>query len=79
MYISCFSAQFQGDESDLNMLHGSDTVDNAENELSKLFNVQQTFAVIKPDAMSQKGIFFSERTQLIKYFFHQTIYDDSFS
>ena len=37
------------------MIHGSDTPENAENELSKLFNLQQTCAVIKPDAMSQKG------------------------
>jgi len=38
------------------MLHGSDTAENAENELSKLFDVQQTFAVIKPDAMPEKGL-----------------------
>ena len=48
-------AQFQGDDAEMNMLHGSDTISTAENELSKLFKLQQTVAVIKPNAMTQKG------------------------
>jgi len=37
------------------MLHGSDSPETAEKELSKFFAVEQTLAVIKPDAMSEKG------------------------
>lgn len=37
------------------MLHGSDSVDAANEELQNIFTVEQTLAVIKPDAIDQKG------------------------
>jgi len=48
-------AQFSVEEAEVNMLHGSDSPETAEKELSKFFAVEQTLAVIKPDAMSEKG------------------------
>nr|CAB3264380.1 CiIC3 thioredoxin domain-containing protein 3 homolog [Phallusia mammillata] len=47
-------AQFAVEEADVNMLHGSDSPTTAEAELSKIFLVDQTLAVIKPDAMEEK-------------------------
>ena len=38
------------------MLHGSDTTQKAQEELEFFFPVQQTVAVIKPDAYENKGI-----------------------
>ena len=53
-----FRAQFRVEDTDLNMLHGSDSPTTAEDELSKLFRVEQTVAVIKPDAIDEKGLCF---------------------
>ncbi|XP_078489243.1 thioredoxin domain-containing protein 3 homolog [Ciona intestinalis] len=47
-------AQFRVEEAEVNMLHGSDSAEAAEEELSKIFNVEQTLAVIKPDAIDEK-------------------------
>jgi len=37
------------------MLHGSDSTSKAEEELNYFFPMQQTVAVIKPDAYDNKG------------------------
>uniref|UniRef100_H2ZDH9 Nucleoside diphosphate kinase-like domain-containing protein n=1 Tax=Ciona savignyi TaxID=51511 RepID=H2ZDH9_CIOSA len=47
-------AQFRVEDSDINMLHGSDSDAAAQEELGKIFQVEQTLAVIKPDAMDEK-------------------------
>nr|XP_039251846.1 thioredoxin domain-containing protein 3 homolog isoform X3 [Styela clava] len=47
-------AQFHVEEAPVNMLHGSDSIETAEDELKNIFNVQQTLAVIKPDAMDKR-------------------------
>ena len=44
------------DGTEVNMLHGSDTTQKAQEELEFFFPVQQTVAVIKPDAYENKGI-----------------------
>jgi len=47
-------AQFQVDDSPLNPLHGSDSLEQAEKEIGLIFPVQATVAVIKPDAVEEK-------------------------
>ena len=49
-------AQFAVEGSKINPLHGSDTVESAEKELEFFFPMQQTVAVIKPDAYQTKGM-----------------------
>ena len=43
------------DDSPLNPLHGSDSLEQAEKEIGLIFPVQATVAVIKPDAVEEKG------------------------
>lgn len=43
------------DGTEVNMLHGSDTAEKAQEELGFFFPVQQTVAVIKPDAYDNKS------------------------
>lgn len=43
------------EDADVNMLHGSDSPETAQAELSRIFHCDQTLAVIKPDAISEKG------------------------
>jgi len=47
----------------INQLHGSDSEEHAEKEILYFFPVEQTFAIIKPDAYENKGEFvdFSSR------------------
>ena len=45
------------DGTDVNMIHGSDSPEKANDELNFFFPMQQTVAVIKPDAYENKGIF----------------------
>jgi len=47
-------AQFAVDEVKFNQLHGSDTRENAQKELNFFFPMEQTVAVIKPEAMGTK-------------------------
>ena len=48
-------AKFALDDTKINMLHGSDSEDQAKRELEFFFPMQQTVAVIKPDAVGTKG------------------------
>lgn len=43
------------DGTEVNMLHGSDSMESAEKDLDFFFPVEQTVAVIKPDAYDNKG------------------------
>jgi len=47
-------AQFSVEDNPLNQLHGSDSPETAKAELQYFFPVQQTVALIKPDAMGTK-------------------------
>jgi len=47
----------------INQLHGSDSEENAEKEILFFFPIEQTFAIIKPDAYENKGEFSQERVQ----------------
>ena len=48
--VACsLRAQFQIEDSPINPLHGSDTVESAEQEIKKFFPPQSTIAVIKPE------------------------------
>ena len=48
-------AQFCDEESAHNPLHGSSTPDEAEKEIEFFFPKEKTLAVIKPNAMEEKG------------------------
>lgn len=48
-------AQFHVDESDVNPLHGSESHSAARREIQKLFPVQTTVAVIKPETAEESG------------------------
>ena len=48
-------AQFCEDESAHNPLHGSDTPSEAEKEIRFFFPKEKTLAVIKPNAMEERG------------------------
>lgn len=48
-------AQFAVDGITINQLHGSDTEENAEREILYFFPIEQTVALIKPDAYENKG------------------------
>ncbi|XP_052834459.1 thioredoxin domain-containing protein 6 isoform X2 [Octopus bimaculoides] len=48
-------AQFVVPETDVNLIHGSDTVADAEKEISFFFPREETVAVIKPEAFGTKG------------------------
>jgi len=54
-------AQFAFDDVAINQLHGSDTEDHAEQEILYFFPVEQTTAIIKPDAYENKGEFVQDR------------------
>ncbi|XP_078702258.1 thioredoxin domain-containing protein 6-like isoform X3 [Branchiostoma floridae x Branchiostoma belcheri] len=47
-------AQFAMEGVSVNPLHGSDSVENAEKEVQFFFPMQQTLAVVKPDAQEHK-------------------------
>ena len=55
----CYSlrAQFAVEGVTINQLHGAASEDLAENEILHFFPVEQTFAIIKPDAYESKGQF----------------------
>lgn len=55
--IFSLRAKFALDDTKINMLHGSDSEDAAKRELEFFFPVEQTIAVIKPDAVGTKGTF----------------------
>ncbi|KAM6955035.1 thioredoxin domain-containing protein 6-like [Lycodopsis pacificus] len=51
----CLRAQFAVENELINQLHGSESPEEAEREISFFFPKQHTLAVIKPDAMNQHG------------------------
>ena len=56
LYISYrLRAQFAVEGSEINALHGSSSVEDATKEIQKFFPVENTMAVIKPSAMTEKG------------------------
>jgi len=63
----------------INQLHGSDSEENAEKEILFFFPIEQTFAIIKPDAYENKGEFSRERVQQlwcgIFVWFHKLVTD----
>lgn len=52
---SSLQEQFAVDD-EINSLHGSDSEESAKKELQLFFPMEQTVAVIKPDAMKKKGM-----------------------
>ncbi|KAL4217403.1 Thioredoxin domain-containing protein 3 [Mactra antiquata] len=50
----CLRAQFSEEGAQINMLHGSDSESAAQKEIEYFFPVEQTVAVIKPDAIGTK-------------------------
>ena len=55
LYICRLRAQFVVEGSEINALHGSASVEDATKEIQKFFPVENTMAVIKPNAMTEKG------------------------
>ncbi|XP_054642863.1 thioredoxin domain-containing protein 6 isoform X2 [Dunckerocampus dactyliophorus] len=49
----CLRAQFAVGDHPVNQLHGSESTEDASREISFFFPVQQTLAMIKPDAMEE--------------------------
>ncbi|XP_051937428.1 thioredoxin domain-containing protein 6 [Hippocampus zosterae] len=49
----CLRARFSVEGDPVNQLHGSQSIEEASREISFFFPVQQTLAVIKPDAVDQ--------------------------
>uniref|UniRef100_A0A3Q2YA19 Nucleoside diphosphate kinase B n=1 Tax=Hippocampus comes TaxID=109280 RepID=A0A3Q2YA19_HIPCM len=49
----CLRARFSMEGDPVNQLHGSQSIEEASREISFFFPVQQTLAVIKPDAVDQ--------------------------
>jgi nucleoside diphosphate kinase len=54
LFLYSLRAQFAVDDA-INSLHGSDSEDTAKKELQFFFPMEQTMAVIKPDAEGTKG------------------------
>ena len=52
-------AQFVVEGSDINALHGSASVEDATKEIECFFPTEKTMAVIKPGAMTEKGVLMS--------------------
>ena len=50
-----FRAQYSVDDSELNQLHCSDSAESAAREINYFFPPEQTVAVIKPNAFSERG------------------------
>ena len=48
-------AVFSHEDAQFNGIHGADSPNTAEQELDYFFPVEQTVAVVKPDAMQSKG------------------------
>ena len=48
-------AQFSVEGAEVNMLHGSDSEESAQKEIEYFFPMEQTVAMIKPDAFGTKG------------------------
>lgn len=46
-------AQYSTPDAQVNVVHGSDSIDTAEKELGFFFPKQSTLAVIKPDAAGE--------------------------
>ena len=56
LYFCSLRAQFALADVPINQLHGSQTQEEAQKEIETFFGpVEQTLAVIKPDAYSNKG------------------------
>ena len=53
-------AQFAVEGAPINMLHGSSTEEQAQKEIEYFFPMEQTVAVIKPDAYQTKGLWFQK-------------------
>jgi len=49
----------------INQLHGSDSEEHAEKEILYFFPVQQTVALIKPDAYENKGELLINRRRFV--------------
>lgn len=56
--IFSLRAQFIADDADINSFHGADSEDAAEKEMQFFFPKEQTVAVIKPNALSEKGKYY---------------------
>ena len=50
-----FRAQYSVDNSELNQLHCSDSAESAAREINYFFPPEQTVAVIKPNAFTERG------------------------
>ena len=50
-----FRAQYSVDDSELNQLHCSDSAESAAREINYFFPPEQTVAVIKPNAFTERG------------------------
>ena len=50
-----FRSKYQVEGAGVNLLHGSDNQDQAENELRAFFQQDQTLALIKPEGFQFKG------------------------
>ena len=55
LIVTSLRAQFSVEGASINMLHGSDSEQAAKKEIEYFFPVEQTVAVIKPDAYGTKG------------------------
>ena len=53
-FIDSLRAQFQVEDSKFNPLHGSDSEDRAAEEINKIFPMQATVAVIKPETEGEE-------------------------
>ena len=67
LYFS-LRAQFVEEGASINMLHGSDSEEQAQKEIEYFFPMEQTIAVIKPDAYGTKGDIKSPLKTLWKLF-----------
>lgn len=57
-FFNCsLRAQYALEDTEINMLHGSDSEETAKRELEFFFPMEQTVAMIKPDAYGTKGLF----------------------
>ena len=56
MLCARLRAMYAAEGDDFNILHGADSLENAEKELHFFFPKEQTVAVIKPNAINEKGM-----------------------
>ena len=60
LYRYSLRAQYAVEDVSINQLHGSASEELAEKEILFFFPIEQTFAIIKPDAYENKGKFISQ-------------------